>query len=57
MSGMHPIAAEIADIRGLIWRAEHLHSALAFKRRLCSAIAMASSTSMPRYRTVLSIFV
>jgi hypothetical protein len=37
--------------------AENVRSARVFQTSICSAIAMASSTSMPRYRTVLSIFV
>ena len=39
------------------WRAEHVRSARAFQTSTCSAIAKASSTSMPRYLTVLSILV
>ena len=38
-------------------RAEHFRSAQATQTSTCSAIASASSTSMPRYRTVLSILV
>ncbi len=38
-------------------RAEHACSARAIQTSTCSAIARASSTSMPRYLTVLSIFV
>jgi hypothetical protein len=38
-------------------RAEHVRSALVIQTSTCSAIASASSTSMPRYRTVLSILV
>ena len=38
-------------------RAEHVRSARVFQTSTCSAIARASSTSMPRYLTVLSIFV
>src|SRR5262249_48007339 len=34
--------------------AEHVRSALTIQTSTCSAIASASSTSMPRYRTVLS---
>jgi acetyl esterase/lipase len=37
--------------------AEHVRSARVFQTSTCSAIARASSTSMPRYRTVLSILV
>ena len=35
----------------------HVRSARAFQKSTCSAIAKASSTSMPRYLTVLSILV
>ena len=38
-------------------RAEHIRSARVFQTSTCSAIARASSTSMPRYLTVLSILV
>ena len=38
-------------------RAEHVCSARVFQTSTCSAIARASSTSMPRYLTVLSILV
>src|SRR6266851_7861091 len=38
-------------------RAEHVRSARVFQTSTCSAIARASSTSIPRYLTVLSIFV
>src|SRR3984893_6763121 len=38
-------------------RAKHVRSARVFQTSTCSAIAKASSTSMPRYRTVLSILV
>ena len=38
-------------------RAEHVRSARVIQTSTCSAIASASSTSMPRYLTVLSIFV
>src|SRR5258708_1948302 len=38
-------------------RAEHVRSARVFQTSTCSAIAKASSTSIPRYRTVLSILV
>src|ERR1700675_4145699 len=38
-------------------RAEHVRSARVFQTSTCSAIARASSTSMPRYLTVLSILV
>jgi hypothetical protein len=38
-------------------RAEHVRSARVFQTSTCSAIAKASSTSMPRYLTVLSILV
>ena len=38
-------------------RAEHVCSARVLQTSTCSAIARASSTSMPRYLTVLSIFV
>src|ERR1700681_487776 len=38
-------------------RAEHVRSAGVFQTSTCSAIARASSTSMPRYLTVLSILV
>src|ERR1700738_2225595 len=38
-------------------RAEHVRSAQVFQTSTCSAIAKASSTSMPRYLTVLSILV
>ena len=38
-------------------RAEHVCSAQVFQTSTCSAIARASSTSMPRYLTVLSILV
>jgi hypothetical protein len=38
-------------------RAEHFRSAHQVQTPTCSAIASASSTSIPRYRTVLSIFV
>src|SRR5580704_12603844 len=41
-------------IRG---RAEHVRSARVFQTSTCSAIAKASSTSMPGYLTVLSILV
>jgi len=37
-------------------RAEHVRSARVVQTSTCSAIASASSTSIPRYRTVLSIF-
>ena len=37
--------------------AEQLPLHPSFQTSTCSAIARASSTSMPRYRTVLSIFV
>src|SRR3954447_7653541 len=37
--------------------AEHVRSARVFQTSTCSAIARASSTSMPRYLTVLSILV
>src|ERR1700735_5058602 len=37
--------------------AEQVRSAQVFQTSTCSAIARASSTSMPRYRTVLSILV
>ena len=37
--------------------AEHVCSAQVFQTSTCSAIARASSNSMPRYRTVLSILV
>src|ERR1700682_2840352 len=37
-------------------RAEHVRFARVFQTSTCSAIARASSTSMPRYLTVLSIF-
>jgi hypothetical protein len=45
-----PEAAEVG-------RAEHVRSALVLQTSICSAIARASSTSMPRYLTVLLIFV
>jgi hypothetical protein len=35
--------------------AEHVRSARVFQTSTCSAMARASSTSMPRYLTVLSI--
>jgi hypothetical protein len=38
-------------------RAEHVRSARVFQTSTCSAIAKASSTSIPRYLTVLSILV
>ena len=38
-------------------RAEHARSARVFQTSTCSAIARASSTSMPRYLTVLSSLV
>jgi hypothetical protein len=38
-------------------RAEHVWSALIVQTSTCSVIASASSTSMPRYLTVLSILV
>jgi hypothetical protein len=38
-------------------RAGHVRSARVFQTSTCSAIARASSTSMPRYLTVLSILV
>src|SRR5207244_3974057 len=38
-------------------RAEHVCSARVFQTSTCSAMARASSTSMPRYLTVLSILV
>jgi hypothetical protein len=38
-------------------RAEYVRSARVFQKSTCSAIAKASSTSMPRYLTVLSILV
>jgi len=38
-------------------RAEHVCSAQVFQTSTCSAIARASSTSIPRYLTVLSILV
>ena len=38
-------------------RAEHVCSAQVFQTSTCSAIARASSISMPRYLTVLSILV
>jgi hypothetical protein len=38
-------------------RAEHVRSARVLQTSICSAIARASSTSMPRYLTVLSILV
>ena len=38
-------------------RAEYVRSARVFQTSTCSAIARASSTSMPRYLTVLSILV
>ncbi len=38
-------------------RAEHVRSAQVFQTSTCSAIARASSTSIPRYLTVLSILV
>ena len=38
-------------------RAEHVRSARVVQTSICSAIAKASSTSMPRYLTVLSILV
>src|SRR5216684_6998408 len=37
--------------------AEHVRSAQVFQTSTCSAIARASSTSIPRYLTVLSILV
>jgi hypothetical protein len=37
--------------------AEHVRSARVFQTSTCSAIESASSTSMPRYLTVLSILV
>ena len=37
-------------------RAEHVRSAQKFQTSTCSAMASASSTSIPRYRTVLSNF-
>jgi hypothetical protein len=37
--------------------AEHVRSARVFQTSTCSAIERASSTSMPRYLTVLSILV
>jgi hypothetical protein len=40
-----------------VGRAEHVCSARVFQTSTCSAIARASSTSMPRYLTVLSILV
>jgi hypothetical protein len=39
------------------YRAEHVGSARVFQTSTCSAIECASSTSMPRYLTVLSILV
>ena len=38
-------------------RAEHVRSARVLQTSTCSAIARASSTSIPRYLTVLSILV
>jgi hypothetical protein len=38
-------------------RAEHVRSARVLQTSTCSAIAIASSTSIPRYLTVLSILV
>ncbi len=43
-----------SDLSG---RAEHVRSARLDQTSICSAIAKASSTSMPRYLTVLSILV
>ena len=42
---------------GAMGRAEHVCSARVIQTSTCSAMARASSTSMPRDRTVLSIFV
>src|SRR5467141_5150953 len=43
----------MSDSRAVKGRAEHVRSAQVFQTSTCSAIARASSTSMPRYRTVL----
>src|SRR5271165_6604827 len=50
---MSPVVAQRADSN---W-AEHVRSARILQTSTCSAMARASSTSMPRYRTVLSILV
>ena len=56
MSALPPKAIEIADIVGpMKGRAFLLCPVL--QTSTCSAMARASSTSMPRYRTVLSILV
>ena len=47
----------VGDSRAVKGRAEHFRSARVFQTSTCSAIARASSTSMPRYLTVLSILV
>ena len=46
-----------AETQNLWQRAEHVAIARVFQTSTCSAIARASSTSIPRYRTVLSNFV
>ena len=56
MSALPPKAVEIADIVCRRW-AEHFCCAPYLQTSTCSAIARASSTSTPRYRTVLSILV
>ena len=53
--GVQKYALDVASwyqpaVRG--W-GEHVRSARVFRTSTCSAIAKASSTSMPRYRTVL----
>src|SRR5258705_13379542 len=47
----------MSDSLAVKGRAEHFRSARVFQTSTCSAIARASSTSMPRYLTVLSILV
>jgi len=63
-SGLMMLQPKIELVDVWIWhkpavncRAEHVCSARAFQTSTCSAIAKASSTPMPRYRTVLSILV
>src|ERR1700686_94502 len=61
---LHKPAAGLTPVHGRFWhkpdgggRAEHVRSARVHQTSTCSAIAKASSTSMPRYLTVLSILV
>jgi hypothetical protein len=48
---MSPSGTNLAEIA----RAEEVSSAQAIQMSTCSAMASASSTSIPKYRTVLSI--